>query len=170
MLDFHGYCDFLAHADWPLPFKRNAAMLQDSVVAIVSDDTVRNILPAVHRAGLGHLARLVRANRSTALQQLQRAGVPVSQAPTSLKACPAVLLVAAAARSPMAASLLLQHGAGAVWIVSAQGPWIEHDDVILAQPNVHELPPQPARLVPGRGAAPRPPIAASSSELAEPAE
>lgn len=142
-------------------------MLQDSVVATVSDDAVRDILPAVHRAGLGHLARLVRANRSPVTQQLQRAGIPVSQSPPDLDSSPAVLLVTAAARSPMAASLLLRHGAGTVWVVSAQGSWIEQDDVILAQPNIHELPPPPARLIPGRDAAARSPVAPSSNGLAE---
>ncbi|MDQ3654831.1 MAG: hypothetical protein M3457_07115 [Chloroflexota bacterium] len=142
-------------------------MLQDSVVAIVSDDAVRDILPAVHRAGLGHLARLIRAGRSSVVQQLQRAGVPISQAPANLATSRAVLLITTAARSPMAASLVLQHGAEAVWTVSIQGAWVEIEDVILVQPNVHELPPHPARLVPRRGAAPVSPQPSPVSEQAE---
>lgn len=129
-------------------------MLQDSVVAIVPDEAVRDILPAIHRAGLGHVARLIRAGRSSVLEQLQRAGVPVAQAPKPLLQCQAALLINAAARSPMAGSLALQHGASQVWTVSALGAWNEIEDVILVQPNVHELPPHPARLVPGRAAQP----------------
>lgn len=144
-------------------------MLQDSVVAIVSDEAVRDILPAVHRAGLGHLARLIRAGRSSVVQQLQRAGVPISQAPASLATSQAALLITAAARSPMAASLVLQHGAGAVWTVSNMGTWVEIEDVILAQPNIHELPPHPARLVPGRGAEPAAPVSPPSNPVSDPA-
>jgi len=129
-------------------------MLQDSVVAIVPDDAVRDILPVIHQAGLGHVARLLRAGRSSVVAQLQRAGVPVSQAPGSLQSSQAALLINAAARSPMAGSLLLQHGASQVWTVSGTGAWTEIEDVVLVQPNVHELPPHPARMVPGRGAQP----------------
>ncbi|MBA2467838.1 MAG: hypothetical protein H0V37_00360 [Chloroflexia bacterium] len=145
-------------------------MLQDSVVAIVPDEAVRDILPTIHRAGLGHVARLIRAGRSSVLEHLQRAGVPVAQAPEPLQMCQAALLINAAARSPMAASLVLQHGASQVWTVSALGAWNEIEDVILVQPNVHELPPHPARLVPGRAAPPpalAPPGRAPASDAAE---
>lgn len=145
-------------------------MLQDAVVAIVSDDAVRDILPAVHRAGLGHLARLIRAGRNSVIQQLQRAGVPVAQAPEGLATSRAALLITAAARSPIAASLVLQHGATTVWTVSNLGAWIEVEDVILVQPNVHDLPPRPPRLVPGRGADPIPPVAQSSPSTSEHSE
>jgi len=124
-------------------------MIQDSVVALVPEDAVRNVLPAIHRAGLGHLARMIRTGRRPVLDQLQRAGVPVSQAPAGLRECDAILLVAAAARSPMAASLLLQSGANQVWTVSRHGVWIDTEDVLLKKPNVHLLPPHPARRVPG---------------------
>ncbi len=142
-------------------------MLQDSVVAIVSDDAVRDILPAVHRAGLGHLSRLIRVGRSTVVQQLQRAGIPVSQAPAGVQSSQAALLITAAARSPMAASLVLQHGASTVWTVSALGAWIEVEDVILVQPNVHDLPPRPARLVPGRDATSLVPVTLPSNPVPE---
>ena len=145
-------------------------MLQDAVVAIVSDDAVRDILPAVHRAGLGHLARLTRAGRSSVVQQLQRAGVPVTRAPESLGTSRVALLITAAARSPMAASLVLQHGASTVWTVSSLGAWLEVEDVILVQPNVNDLPPRPPRLVPGRGADPFPPVAQSSPSTSEHSE
>jgi hypothetical protein len=125
-------------------------MLQESVVAIIPEESVRDVLPAIHRAGLGHVSRLVRAGRSPVLAQLLRAGIPISQAPESLSSCASALLVNAAARAPMTASLLLQHGASQVWTVSALGAWTESEDVILTQPNMHLLPPHPAQLVPGR--------------------
>ena len=169
MINLHRLIDFQAQAHESINIEL-IIMLQDSVVAIVPDDAVRDILPAVHRAGLGHLARLIRAGRSSVLQQLQRAGVPISQAPASLETSRAVLLITAAARSPMAASLVLQHGANAVWTVSNQGAWVEIEDVILVQPNVHELPPHPARRVPGRGAEPLTPVAPPSSPVSGQAE
>ncbi len=142
-------------------------MLQDAVVAVVSDDAARDILPAVHRAGLGHISRLIRPGRSSVVQQLQRAGVPSSQAPANLETSQAVLLINSAARSPMAASLVLQHGATMVWTVSGTGNWIATEDVILVKPNVHDLPPHPARLVPGRDASPHPPADQPSSPASE---
>lgn len=143
-------------------------MLQDSVVAIVPDEVVRDILPAVHRAGLGHVARLVRAGKRSVATQLQRAGVPISQAPDLLQSTTVALLINAAARSPMAGSLLLQHGASQVWTISATGAWTEIDDVVLAQPNVYELPPHPARQVPGRTVpTPVPPAPDSATERAD---
>ncbi len=124
-------------------------MIQESVVAIVPEDILGEVLPAVHRAGLGHLARLLRSERSPVLDQLQRAGVPVSQAPETIAARPTILLVSAAARSQMTGSLLVQHGANQVWIVTSLGEWVVVDDVIFSQPGT-ELPPPPAQRVPGR--------------------
>jgi hypothetical protein len=145
-------------------------MLQDSVVAIVPDEAIRDVLPAVHRAGLGHLARLVRAGKRSVVEQLQRAAVPVSQAPPPVQATPVALLISAAARAPMAASLLLQHGATTVWTVSASGAWTEIEDIVLVQPNVHELPPHPARQVPGRDNQPGAAIASSPLPAADMAD
>lgn len=120
-------------------------MLQDSVVALIPEDKVGSVLPAVHRSGYGHLARMIRSGKRAVLDQLQRAGVPVTQAPEALAGIPAVLLVTAAARTPMAAALLLREGASRVWTVSANGIWAELEDAVLAQPNVHVLPPRPVR-------------------------
>ena len=125
-------------------------MLQESVVAIVPEELVRDVLPVIHRSALGHLARLVRAGKQPVLAQLQRAGVPITQAPEHLANCPAVLLMSAAARSPMTASLLLQHGATSVWVISTLGAWNMVEDVIIDQPNMHTLPPHPAQRIPGR--------------------
>jgi hypothetical protein len=120
-------------------------MLQDSVVAIVPEEHLGEILPVVHRSGYGHLARVIRNGKRPLAGQLQRAGVPISLAPDAVIESPAVLLVSAAARSQMAAALLMRHGASRVWTVAASGAWNELEDVVLSQPNVHVLPPHPAR-------------------------
>jgi hypothetical protein len=124
-------------------------MIQESVIAIVPEELLDDVLPAVHRAGLGHLARLLRRERSPLLDQLQRAGVPVSQAPATVADFPTVLLVTAAARSRMTGSLLVQHGAEHIWIVTSLGEWVVVDDVILDQPDTDPRP-LPAQVVPGR--------------------
>ncbi len=120
-------------------------MLQDSVVAIVPEDTLGDILPVVHRSGYGHITRVIRNGKRPLLGQLQRAGVPVSLAPDVVGESPTVLMISAAARSPMAAAMLMRHGASRVWTVSTGGAWNELDDAVLSQPNVHVLPPHPAR-------------------------
>ena len=126
-------------------------MIQDSVVAIVPEDLMATVLAAVHRDGLGHLARMIRPKkRNPLLDQLQRAGVPVSQAPDQVAASDALLYIAAAARSPMAGLVLMQRGATRVWIVSARGAWNELEDLVVAVPSMHVLPPHPAQRVPGR--------------------
>jgi hypothetical protein len=149
----------MVHCDSALTFRHalpiaatqsQSIMIQESVVAIVPEDILGDVLPAVHRAGLGHLSRLLRAERSPLLDQLRRAGVPVAQAPVRLADCQAALLVSAAARSGTTGSLLVQHGAIHVWIVTALGEWIRVEDVVLSNPNVHLLPPPPAQRVPGR--------------------
>lgn len=125
-------------------------MIQDSVVAIVPESAIDDVLPAVHRAGLGHLARLVRAGRGSVLDQLRRAGIPTSQAPDLMATTESALLITAAARSQAAGALLLQQGAVLVWNVTSLGAWVELDDAVLTRPNVHILPPHPAQRIPGR--------------------
>ncbi len=120
-------------------------MLQDSVVAIVPEDLLGEILPVIHRSGYGHLARVIRNGKRPLAGQLQRAGVPISLAPDAVVESPSVLLVSAAARSEMAAAMLMRHGASRVWTVAASGTWNELEDAVLSQPNVHVLPPHPAR-------------------------
>jgi hypothetical protein len=132
-------------------------MIQDVVVAVIPEEQVGDVLPAIHRAGYGHLARMIRTGKRPVLDQLQRAGVPVSQAPTVVADLPAVLLVSAAARSPMAAALLMRHGASRVWTISPAGAWQELEDMVLAQPNVHMLPPHPARATTSTVATPAAP-------------
>jgi len=124
-------------------------MLQDAIVARIPETGVCAVLTAIHIAGFGHVSRMIRCGRRPVLSQLQRAGIPIAQAPEGVQRCEAVLLVTAAARSPLAATLLLRNGADRVWTVSQLGDWTVADDVVVAKPNVHVLPPHPAQRVPG---------------------
>lgn len=143
-------------------------MPQDAVVAIVPDLLIGEVLPSLHRAGLGHIARLVRAKpRNPLLAQLQRAGIPVSQAPELVAGAGSVLVVNAAARSPMAGSLLLRLGATTVWTVTAMGAWMPIDDVVVDQPGIHVLPPHPLQRVPGRDPQQRVTLSRPASAQAE---
>lgn len=107
-------------------------MIADVVVAAVSGDVLREALPAIHRDGLGHTARVMRAARGDLKAQLRRAGIPVESGPERLAAEELLLTVAAAGRSPVAARLLLGAGARATWIVSPSGSWRQVDDEILS--------------------------------------
>lgn len=114
-------------------------MLTDAVVAVVNDDRLPDILPIVHRNGLGHLARVIRRERGDLRTQLRRAGIPVEQAPNALDDARCILLVTAAARSQTTAELLLRHHAIATWIVTRQGYWRDIDDraeLIVASPDL----------------------------------
>ncbi|HEU0164455.1 MAG TPA: hypothetical protein VFQ54_05370, partial [Thermomicrobiales bacterium] len=75
-------------------------MLYDHVVAVVDDARLSAILPVIHRSGLGHVARALRANRVDVREQLRRAGVPVEQSPVELPDARLLLMIGAAARSP----------------------------------------------------------------------
>lgn len=107
-------------------------MLSDSVVAIVPDDALSTILTHIHRAGLGHNARVLRPRATSLTMQLTRAGIPTGQAPERVDDAQALLLVMAAARSPMAADITIQHGASATWIVNRSGIWSIVDDHVVA--------------------------------------
>ena len=132
------------------PASSYPSMIQESVVAIVSEETLGEILPAVHRAGLGTICRVLRTKRSPLLDQLQRAGVPVSQAPTTIATTDRLIVIAAAARAPMASSLLIRHGATTVWTVSVLGEWIPIEDVMLPQPIPDSVELRLVQPIPGR--------------------
>lgn len=106
-------------------------MHSQAVVAITPEDQLPDILTRIHGAGLGHNARVLRPRRGPLREQLRRAGVPVRQAPHRLDDAACVLLITAAARSPQAANLALQHGASATWTVSISGTWELVDDHIV---------------------------------------
>jgi hypothetical protein len=109
-------------------------MVSDAIVAIVPDDVMPNILTLVHRAGLGHNARVIRPRRAPIREQLRRAGVPTSSYPERIDDASAVLMIMAAARSPVAADLAHQNGASATWIVTASGSWNLIDDHLVDEP------------------------------------
>ncbi|HWV36745.1 MAG TPA: hypothetical protein VNZ55_14005 [Thermomicrobiales bacterium] len=106
-------------------------MHAQAVIAITPEDQLPDILTHIHRAGLGHNARVLRPHRGPLRDQLRRAGVPIEQAPRRLDDAGCILLVNAAARSSMAADLALQHGASATWTVSTSGVWHLVDDRIV---------------------------------------
>ena len=143
-------------------------MLQDHAVAIVSDESLWDILPEIHKAGLGHLARVIRlSKRGTIVIQLQRAGVPVSQAPPTMHDAEVILLVPAAARSERTAQLAIANGASAAWIVTALGAWNPVDDTLVPTPESRPTRETPL-VVPGRGTPAAVPAPAAESESVTP--
>lgn len=111
-------------------------MVSDTVVAIVPEETLPGLLTQVHRSGLGQNARVLRPRRSPVSQQLRRAGVPIEQAPERIEGADCILMIMAAARSPMAAELALHHGASATWIITRSGTWnLVDDHVVMNQPG-----------------------------------
>lgn len=108
-------------------------MVSQTVIAIIPEEHLSDILTHIHRAGLGHNARVLRPRRGPLKDQLRRAGVPVEQAPRRLDAAGCILMIMAAARSPMAANLVLQQGASATWTVSTSGIWSLVDDHVVEQ-------------------------------------
>lgn len=107
-------------------------MVSDAAIAIIPDAALPVVLSQLHRAGLGHTARVIRPKRAPMREQLRRAGIPVEQAPERLDDAGAILFVNAAVRSPMAANLALVHGASASWIVTRAGEWTLIDDHLVA--------------------------------------
>jgi hypothetical protein len=108
-------------------------MVSDTVVAIIPEETLSDVLTQVHRAGLGNNARVLRPRRAPLRDQLRRAGIPVEQAPDRLDDAPCILMIMAAARSVMASDLVLQHGASATWVVARTGTWSLVDDRIVEE-------------------------------------
>lgn len=121
-------------------------MVSDTVVAIIPEDILPDILTRIHRDGYGHNARVLRPRRTTLREQLRRTGVPVEQAPERLDDAECLLMVMAAARSPKAADLMLQHGASATWIVARTGDWALIDDRVIIQPATVD--PEPVTTTP----------------------
>ena len=111
-------------------------MVSDTVVAIVPEEALPELLSQIHRSGLGQNARVLRSHRSPVSEQLRRAGVPIEQAPERIEAADCVLMITAAARSPVAAALTLRHGASATWVISRDGVWnIVDDHVVTDRPS-----------------------------------
>lgn len=110
-------------------------MVSDTVVAIVPEDVLPELLSKIHHAGLGHTARVLRPRRQPIQTQLQRAGIPTAGMPPRVNDAEAVLIVMAAGRSPSAANLALRTGASAIWIVSRADEWALVDDYHVAHPT-----------------------------------
>jgi hypothetical protein len=106
-------------------------VIADAIVAIPGSTPLANLLTAIHRNRLGHVSRVLKADRRPLLQQLQSAGVPTGHAPAALAASDRLILVFAAARSEQGAQLLLRNGADRVWTVSRSGIWSELDDRLV---------------------------------------
>ena len=106
-------------------------MTGDVLVALVDREQLGAILPAVHQHALGHVARVIDAGRGDIIGQLRRAGVPVEQAPAAIAGAPLAIMIAAAARCPAAARLLLDSGLDRLWIVRTTGAWVTADDTVL---------------------------------------
>ena len=126
----------------------------------------------MHRHALGHVARVLDAGRGEISGQLRRAGVPVEQAPAAIPSASLAIMIAAAARCPFAARLLLDSGIDRLWIVSATGAWAAADDTVLRivprrEVATNPLGPRPHIPVPGihdRAIASVPPAAANEHQ------
>jgi rhodanese-related sulfurtransferase len=143
-------------------------MLPDAVVTVVPNGKLSALLSAIHGAGMGYLTRVATLERGDLLPQLQRAGIPISQAP-SLADVEQVLFVNAGGRSISTATLLLKHGATRVWIVNSFGAWTVVDDVIVADSRIAAEPTKAARPhIPGRDAIPASPTESHPSSDSSP--
>ena len=125
-------------------------MLQDAVVAIVPEGRLGDVLPVVHRAGMGYLARVATRARGPLLEQLQRAGIPVSQAPEDIASSEQLIFLSAGGRSMKTAMLLLANRVNQVWIVNGLGAWSRVDDEVIAAQVVPAPIPAAPQSVPGR--------------------
>lgn len=114
-------------------------MVSDTVVAIIPEEVLSDVLTQVHRSGLGNNARVLRPKRSSLRDQLRRANIPVEGAPDRIDDAACVLMIMAAARSGMASDLMLQHGASATWLVTRNGSWTLVDDRVV-EDTVARLP------------------------------
>ncbi len=135
-------------------------MLQDAVVAIVPEGRLGDLLPAIHRAGMGYLARVASPSRGPLSDQLQRAGIPATQAPPELAESRQIIFLQAGGRSMLTARLLLENALPKVWIVNTLGAWVPVDDEVIAAQAapapVHASP----QTVPGRQQTSSPPTQA----------
>lgn len=134
-------------------------MITDVVVAALDRETLADVLPVVHTHGLGHVARVLTVDRGELRGQLKRMGIPAEQAPESLADSGILLVLSAAARSPMAAGLVLRSGASTAWVVTRNGEWNAFDDAVMHMspmtPAMPASPPQGVPSVPGLHDVPR---------------
>ncbi len=129
-------------------------MLPDAVVTIVPNGKLSALLSAIHSDGMGYLARLATIERGPLLDQLQRAGIPVTQAPDAIAGADQVLFVNAGGRALATAGLLMRAGVRQAWIVNAHGAWVEVDDALMTTAPATTRPVSAPRDVPGRSPLP----------------
>ncbi len=137
-------------------------MLPDAVVSIIPNGKLSALLSAIHSDGMGYLARVASIERGPVLDQLRRAGIPVSQAPDIIADADQVLFVNAGGRALATAGLLMRVGVRRAWIVNAHGGWSEVDDAVLTPAPAATRPASAPRDVPGRN--PLPPRPTSDPE------
>ena len=96
----------------------------DTVLAMVDRERLGGVLAAVHRAGLGSLARVFDPRRGPIAAQLRRAGLP--EPPEAATADPALVMLALTVpgRAAIAADALARGGAHRVY-VTARGATAE---------------------------------------------
>lgn len=124
-------------------------MIFDSVIAIVDNETLTDILPIVHAQGLGNVARVLSAERGDLQSQLKRMGVPSEGAPQVVQEAALLLVLSAAARSRSAGGLLLRAGASPVWTVTRHGEWQVFDDAVTLVSPGPSAPVPAHRPIPG---------------------
>lgn len=118
-------------------------MQRESAIAIIPEDIQNDTVSALHAAGVGHLARVIRKERSDIREQLARAGINHTNAPEALADAQRVIIVNAAHRSQEVACLLLQRGATSSWIVTVDAGWQPVDDEAIEIAATRDLPPRP---------------------------
>jgi hypothetical protein len=133
-------------------------MLPDAIITIIPNGKLSALLSAIHSDGMGYLARIATIERGPVLDQLQRAGIPVSQAPGTIADAEQVLFVNAGGRALATAGLLMRHGVQRAWIVNAHGAWTEVDDALLTTTPAAARQSSERQDVPGRSQLPPRPI------------
>jgi hypothetical protein len=113
------------------------------MIAAIPEECLSNVLSALHAAGVGHLARILCADRTSVAEQLNRLGIVTDRAPSALIQADRVLVVTAADRSAGVACLALQRGASSSYTFSAATGWHPVDDTAVEIAATRELTPQP---------------------------
>jgi hypothetical protein len=116
--------------------------MQSSVVAVITEEIQNDVIAALHAAGVGHLARVIRRARGPIAEQLERAGIDTASLPSTLTDADRVVLVTPAPRDLETACLMLQRGATSAWTRADDG-WRPVDDEAIAIAATRELPARP---------------------------
>lgn len=90
----------------------------DTVIAVVPEGRRPFVLAAIHRAGLGALARVFDPARGAVALQLRRAGLPALPESDLADPSASVLVLTVPGRASMAAAAISVAGADRVYITS----------------------------------------------------